>query len=233
MARAAVISVSTFATYCDWIRGDMLKRGKGEQYLREILGAIVRRYGSQVTWNNLAKELSVDHPMTVADYVDLLRSMDAVFVQPALLEDKLAAAPKKPRRLHFTDPFILHAVRSWLRPEPEPYTSQVEPTLGDPDWAGRIAESCAVTHVRRFWPTFYIKAEGEVDIAYLEGKRILPVEVKWTEQLRPKALKQIAKLRNARIWARTWSTPEIQGVPVEPLPLALYRLGPAPAALPY
>jgi predicted AAA+ superfamily ATPase len=159
--------------------------------------------------------------------------MDAVFVQPALLEDKLAAAPKKPRHLHFTDPFILHAVRSWLRPCPEPFSAQVEPCLADPEWAGRIAESCAITHVRRFWPTFYIKAKGEVDIAYLEGKRIFPVEVKWTEQLRPKDLKQIARSRGARIWARTWNTPEIQDIPVEPLPLALYRLGPGPVTAPY
>lgn len=36
--------------------------------------------------------------------------MDAVRVLPALLEDKLTAAPKKARKLMFSDPFILHAV---------------------------------------------------------------------------------------------------------------------------
>ena len=89
MERDGRITASTFATYCDWIRGDMMKRGKQEHYLREVMTAIARRYGSQVTWNSLAKDLSIDHPMTVADYVALLASMDAVFVQPALVEDKL------------------------------------------------------------------------------------------------------------------------------------------------
>jgi predicted AAA+ superfamily ATPase len=125
----------------------------------------------------------------------------------------------------FADPFILHAVSSWLRPDPDPFRNRLEPMLKDSEWSGRVAEACAVTHVRRFHPTYYIKAEGEVDIAYIEGKRFQPIEVKWTQQLRPKDLKQIAKYRNGKIWARTWSTEEIGGIPVEPLALALYRLG--------
>ncbi|MCB9462143.1 MAG: ATP-binding protein [Candidatus Eisenbacteria bacterium] len=225
MAQDDAILPSTFATYGDWIRGDMLKRGKQEHYLREVLTAVATRYGTQVTWNALAKDLSIDHPTTVADYVALLTSMDAVFVQAALLEDKLAAAPRKARRVMFADPFILHAVNSWLRPDPDPFRNRLGPLLDDPVWFGKVAEACAVTHLERLHPTFYIKAEGEVDIAYVEGKRFHPIEVKWTQQLRPKDLKQIAKYRNGRIWARSWDTEEISGIPVDPLALALYRLG--------
>lgn len=228
MARARSIAPATFATYCDWIRGDMLKRGKHEHYLREILGAVVRRYGTQVTWNNLAKDLSIDHPITVSDYMNLLAAMDAVFIQQALVEDKLVAAPKKARKLLFCDPFILHAVRSWLDPVADPFTHQVRPLLNDPEWVGRLAESCAITHIRRFYPTFYIKAEGEVDIAYVDARRFWPIEVKWTQQLRPKDLKQIAKYKNARIWSKSTDTREILGVPSVPLPLALLRLGASP-----
>ncbi len=227
MAEGDSIRPATFATYGDWIRGDVLKRGKQEHFLREVLAAIASRYGTQVTWNALSRDLSIDHPATVADYVSLLVSMDAVFVQSALVEDKLTAAPRKARRVMFTDPFILHAVRNWLRPDPDPFRTLVEPMLADPDWCGRIAEACAVTHVRRFHPTYYIKAEGEVDIAYVEGKRFKPIEVKWTQQLPPKDIKQIAKYGDGRIWARTWGTESIGGIRVEPLALALYRLGAA------
>jgi predicted AAA+ superfamily ATPase len=86
---------ATFQTYADWIRGDILKKGKQESYLREIIGAIIKRYGSQITWNSLAKDLSIDHHKTVADYIELLVSMDVVFIQSALIEDKLVGAPKK------------------------------------------------------------------------------------------------------------------------------------------
>lgn len=107
----------TLNTYSDWIRGDMIKRGKQEHYLREILATIIKRYNTQVTWNALARDLSIDHPATVADYAALLVTMDALFIQAALLESKLAPAPKKARKLMFTDPFIFHAIRSLLWPE--------------------------------------------------------------------------------------------------------------------
>lgn len=224
MARHKRIMPATFSTYSDWIRGDVLKRGKQEHYLREILEAIVKRYGSQVTWNTLAHDLSIDHPKTVADYVALLASMDAAFVQAALVEDKLTAAPKKARKLMFADPFIFHAARAWLTTHKDPYSRQVKPILSDPDWAARLAEACVVTQYRRYYPTYYIKAKGEVDVAYVDQNRFWPLEIKWTGQLRPKDLKQIAKYPNGRILTRLRHRGEILGIPTEPLPLAMLRL---------
>ena len=224
LARHKRIMAATFATYSDWIRGDVLKRGKQEHYLREILAAIVRRYGSQITWNTLAYDLSIDHPKTVADYITLLASMDAAFIQAALVEDKLTAAPKKARKLMFADPFIFHAVRAWLTPHKDPYSRQVKSIVFDPDWTARLAEASVVTHYRRYYPTYYIKARGEVDVAYIDQNRFWPLEVKWTTQLRPKDLKQIAKYPNGRILTKSRHCGEILGIPTEPLPLALLRL---------
>ena len=228
LAADATIAPATCAVYADWIRGDVLKRGKRESTLREVLAALVARLGSQVTWNGLARELSVEHPATVQDYVELLARMDAVLIQPALREDKLAAAPKKARKVGFLDPFVLHAVRSWLTPTPDPYAAQVRPTLADPEWAGRLAELCAVGHYARFRPTYYLKAEGEVDIAYVADGRCWPLEVKWTGQLHAKSLKQITKYPHGRILTRRREAGEIAGVRTEPLPVALWRLGPSP-----
>ncbi len=225
LAKHNTIPAATFLTYSDWIRGDVLKRGKQDHYLREILGAIVKRYGSRTTWNALALDLSIDHPKTVSDYVELLAAMDAAFIQPALIEDKLAAAPKKARKLMFTDPFIFHAVRFLLTPVGDPCAEQVRPLLADPEWTGKLVEGTVVTHYRRYYPTFYIKAEGDVDVAYIEQDGFRPVEVKWTRQGRPKDLKQIAKYGNGRILTQSRQFGHILGVPTVPLPLALLRLG--------
>ncbi len=219
------IGESTLSTYSDWIRGDMLKRGKQENYLREILGAIIKRYNSQITWNALARDLSIDHPKTVADYAALLSSMDALFIQPALLEDKLVAAPKKARKLMFTDPFIYHAIRAWLHPAQDPYNSQMLPATKDPQLCSGLVEACVATHYRRTYPTFYIKAEGEVDVAYINSEKFWPVEVKWTNQIRPKELKQIAKYSNGRILTKARKWGELNGVVTEPLPWGLVRVG--------
>ncbi|MCK4413586.1 MAG: ATP-binding protein [Candidatus Eisenbacteria sp.] len=215
---------ATLATYADWIRGDVLKRGRHDHFLREIMNAIVERIGSQVTWNSLAQGLSVNHPATVSNYLSLLADMDVIYIQPALVEDKLAAAPKKARKLHFADPFISHAVNAWLHPTGDPYREQIVPALHEPRTCARLAESCAVSHLRRWYPTYYIKAAGEVDIAFVHQGKFWPVEVKWTQQIRPGELKQVAKYPNGCIWSRTERRSVIAGVPAEPLPVALARM---------
>ena len=224
MARHDRILPATFATYSDWIRGDVLKRGKQEHYLGEVLTAVVRCYGTQTTYNSLARTLSIDHPATVSDYIALLASMDVLRVQPALREDKLAGAPKKARKISFCDPFIFHAVQSWLHEASDPFTTQVRPLLADPERTGLLVEACAVAHYGRHYPTYYIKGEGEVDIAYIKDGRFWPVEVKWTGQLRPKTLKQIGKYANSRILARRSAPTNMGGIPVEFLPQTLLRL---------
>lgn len=216
---------ATFSTYSDWIRGDVLKRNKRENYLLEILGAILTRYGSQITWNSLAQDLSIDHPKTVGDYVDLLSSMGALFVQSAVREDKLTPAPKKAKKVVFTDPFIFHAINYWLNPVPDPFNRQVQSLIKDREWASKIVEACTVTLFKRKFSTFYIKAAGEVDIAYVKNNRLWPVEIKWAQQLRPKQLKQIAKYSNGRILTKAKTSGKVNGIPTEPLPLALLRLG--------
>jgi predicted AAA+ superfamily ATPase len=215
---------ATLSTYSDWIRGDMLRRGKQEHYLREILGVIIKRYTSQITWNNLSQDLSIDHPKTVADYVALLESMDAVFVQAALLEDKLVGAPKKARKIIFCDPFIFHAINAWINPMKNPYQHQMMPLLTDANWCAKLVEAAAIAHYHRYFPTYYIKSEGEIDIAYIAQKRFYPVEIKWTNQLRSNDLKQILKYSNSKILTKNKTAGSIHDVKTEPLPLALWRL---------
>lgn len=218
------ILASTLMTYAEWIRGDVLKRGKSERYLKEILSAIIQRYSSQVSWNALTDAVSIDHPNTVADYCHLLESMDALFIQQALLEDKLVGAPKKARKLMFKDPFIFHAINYWLNPSENPYEHQILTAIEDKDFGSKLVEACVVTHFGRYYPTYYIKASGEIDVAYIDKKRFWPVEVKWRNQLRPKDVKQIGKYKNARILSHTDQYGAINDIPIEPLPLALLAL---------
>ncbi|MDP6543570.1 MAG: ATP-binding protein [Phycisphaerae bacterium] len=232
LKRYGTINRATFVTYGDWIRGDVLKRGKREHYLREILTTIVKRMGSQVTWNGLSDELSIDHPATVADYVELLARMDAAIIQLALREDKLTGAPKKARKIHFADPFIFHAVRSWLNNTENPYQQEVRPFLDDAEKRGALVESCAVSHFNRFYPTYYIKGTGEVDIAYVRDDRFWPIEVKWTRQLRAADFKQASKYPDSIICSRADQPPQVHGITCRPLVTTLLRLGPSPLYLP-
>ncbi len=95
-----------------------------------------------------------------------------------------------------------------------------------------LAEACLASHLARHYPTHYIKASGEVDVAYVDGGRFWPVELKWTRQLRPKDLAQVGKYENGLIVTRLDHPGEIAGVPTLPLPVFLFRLGPSPVTAP-
>ena len=213
--RAGRIEAATFRTYAEWLRGDILKHNRQEKYLFEVLRGILRTYATQVSWITLAKDLSIEHHKTVSDYVAILEDMHAVRVLEALAEHTLSAAPKKAKKLYFEDPFILHAVETMLEKAPA-------------ENAAPLAETVAVTHFsRRFGDIYYIKGnKGEVDIARVQGKEFFPVEVKWTQQIRPEELKQIRTYRNGLILGRRHTPTRIADVPYAPLIPHLLGLGP-------
>ncbi len=219
------INLSNFMTYSDWIRGDIIKRDKKEYFLRELLSAIILSMGGQVSWNSLAQHLSINHPNTVADYASLLASMDVIFIQHALKEDTLSAAPKKAKKISFCDPFIFHAVRSFLEVDLDPYNNQVLPALANPKINSALIEGIVVNHYKRHYPTYYIKGEGEVDIAYVNNKKFSPVEVKWRNNNSSiKDLKQLVKYKNPLLLSKTLKQKDHKNYLEIPLPVALLNL---------
>lgn len=224
ISRFGKIQHATLQTYSDWIRGDCLKRGKQEQYLKEILSAVIKHQGSQVTWHTIAKSLSIDHHKTVGDYLTLLENMSAIHIQYALLEDKQIPAPKKARKLYFADPFVYHAIKTWLSPCREPMM-QINQDVSSPECSSLLVEAVVLGHFKRHYPTFYLKSQGEVDIAYLAENQFWPIELKWRNQVQPGDLKQLTKYPNGRLWAKGRANGEINGIPVKPLLLSLAGMG--------
>ncbi len=111
-----------------------------------------------------------------------------------------------------------------MHPCSDPFDKQLCPQIKSSKSCSKIIEACIVNHYRRKYPTYYIKAKGEVDIAYINNKRFWPIEVKWTGQLRPKELKQISKYSNSRILSKSQVAGKMHGIPFEPIPLNLLRL---------
>jgi predicted AAA+ superfamily ATPase len=211
MMRTGSIEASTYRTYSDWLRGDILKHNRQEKYLLELLRGVMKRYSTQISWGSLAKELSIEHHKTVSDYVCILEDMNALIVLEALAEHNLTAAPKKAKKLYFEDPFIFHAVERLLG-------------KSEPDCASKLVETIAIAAFkRRYGKTYYIKGDkGEVDIAYVKGESFFPVEIKWTTQLRPEDLKQVMVYKNSLILGRQRCASQIAQVPC--LPLVYYLL---------
>ena len=115
-------------------------------------------------------------------------------------------------------------MRSWIHPAADSQHALIENAIDDPDLGSLLVEACVATHYNRYFPTYYIKAAGEVDVAYVDRGRFWPIEVKWAGKLRTGDLKQIAKYPGGRIFSKTRETTMLRGIPVEPLPHALFRL---------
>ncbi len=106
----------------------------------------------------------------------------------------------------------------------KPYKEQLLPSINDTQIASYLVEASAANHYNRYYDTYYIKAEGEVDIAYTYKNKFWPVEIKWTQQLRPKDLKQIQKYPNGIILGKQNEIRQLDKVTSYPLPWYLARL---------
>ncbi len=182
-----------YQTYQQWVIGDFLKRNKKEYFLKDILAVLSERLTKQVTLNSIASATEIQHHSTIQEYLNILQDMDVLFIQQALREDKLKPAPKKAKKIHFTDPFIAQALISWAKDMDNP----AEVLAGSAQ--GAMVEGCISSLFRRSRKIYYIKSGGEVDLAILSGKGFLPVEIKWSENLRKNELKQILKYRKGII----------------------------------
>ena len=98
------------------------------------------------------------------------------------------------------------------------------PIIQDSKGSSQLVEATVVSHFRRWFQTYYIHAEGEVDIAYIDQQKFWPIEVKWTQQLHAKDLKQVLKYKQGRIWSHAKEAHTLQHITTESLPWALFLM---------
>ncbi|MEI8347660.1 MAG: ATP-binding protein [Pseudomonadota bacterium] len=209
---SGAIQPSTYQTYQNWIVGDFLKRGKRKEFLKEVLRVILTTLGSQITYNDLARKCAHINTDTFIDYLHLLERMDVLLVLGAFDQNTQSAFPKKAKKIIFKDPFILSALQKWVSPSKEIIDESI------------LVENLCIAHFARQYPVFYIKAEGEVDLVYLEKNNFWPVEIKWTKKLRPKDIKQIKKYENSVILGKQFEEILWENIPVKSLIKCLYNI---------
>lgn len=218
------ISDQVLKNFSTRLIGEIILHNKQEIFLREIAEAILQHYNKPITWNLLSNELSIQHPKTIGDYIGLLESLDILYVQTALIEEKLSAGPKMARKLVFLDPFIYFAIKAWLGPERKFFQTQVKLISKDMAFSSVMAKVCAITHFQRKYPTYYIKSAGSIDLAYVADGRFWPILINWANQLRPQDLKQILKYPNGKILTDVSRSGIIEHIRTEPLVNLLWKL---------
>lgn len=139
-----------------------------------------------------------------------------MIVLQAYDQNKRAGYPKKERRIHFSDPFIAKSILQLLKDQ-----GIIDEKFNFAE--SHLVESCVVANYSRSNKSFYIKAEGEVDLAIIVKNGFLPIEVKWTETLKSNELKQVLKYPNSLILSKQAEGGSFLGVEVRSLVMELAR----------
>jgi len=204
-------SESTYRTYVDVVKGDLMRYNKNENYLRQILERIFQTLGSAVGWSTLKEGTDIASSNTVEDYV---LALDSSFVLDILY--RMNAPERKPeyskqKKIIFADPFFNHALHAWVAGK-APFDFALE-NLKDETTKSVMIEQVVGDHCIRlaysltghkqlfdyktrvmFWRS---RENREVDFVVLGDSAMVPLEVKFQEKIRRDDLYGIADFRKA------------------------------------
>ena len=185
-----------------------MRKGKDRTRLSDLLRVVLERYASQISFTRLAQQCQHLSVETVIDYLRHLERLDIVRVLTAFDQNTLGSFPKKDKKIHATDPFLVQVLIRWLNErELLGQNFQIDQSL--------LVESVVVAHAARIAPVYYIKAEGEVDVVMVRSGEFFPIEVKWSEHVRTGDLKQVLKYPQSVVLTRRREEGTIQGVPIK------------------
>jgi uncharacterized protein len=153
-------------TYRRWLVGDLLKLGKQETYLKELIYQIGKTTSSTVSLQTIAKKTNMGSHHTAQDYISLLQDCFAVGTLYAMDETNGDFKFKKEKKFYFRDPLIYWLSFEWSETNPPKNSFEL------------IAEMVAFEHLNRKHQRFgYISNKsGEVDFF---KPNEFAIEVKW------------------------------------------------------
>lgn len=195
LERTGKISASSAAVYLQSVLGDLMRAGKKEEYIRDLVGAVVTLGGESVDWHGLSQRLAFGSKNTIADYLDVLERayLLTILPQPTSLGSS-RIAPRKPRKIHVRDPYLQHVFESWASGMPDPWET-CQRRLSSAPLKGRLVEALVAGQLLgRFERLLHWRGREEIDLIGLGagGKSIL-IEVKYQAHIRNADLKVLNK----------------------------------------
>ncbi len=170
-----------YEIYSRWVIGDIVKWGKQEKILKQILRAAILKQSTPISFDSFAKDAEIKSHKTVSSYVEDLENMFVFVILYFLEPNKKVPDFNKNKKIYFFDPFIYHIFNRLVNLK----EGEVTPAL---------IESVAVVHFARLihkqHPVmvfndliFYWKNKKETDIVVKSGDKLLAVEVKYQENI--------------------------------------------------
>ncbi len=165
-----------YEIYMNWIVGDIVKWGKQERILIQLLRSVILKQGSTISWDSLAKESEIKSHKTVSSYVEDLENMFVLLTLYFLRLDKKIPDFNKNKKLYITDPFIYNVFnRKIYFKENEIDSSMIEAVA---------ASNLARLVYRDLFPSiYYWKNKKEVDIILKIKNDVFPFEIKYQTKI--------------------------------------------------
>ena len=181
---------TSIKTFQRWIIGDVIKLGRQELFMQELLLQIAKLTGSAVSLQGLAQKTQLMSYHTAQDYVSILEQAFALRTLFAYDPQTDTVRFKKDRKFYFRDPLIYWSVFDLL--------GVAAPENAEP----QLAELIAAEHLARSYPRlgYYSSRQGEVD--FISGNS-LAIEVKWAAVPHniSKAFKTLP-VQDKRVWTQ-------------------------------
>jgi len=190
-----LIPDNIYNDYVRAVRGDITRWDRSEHYIMQLIKKITESLANPTSWNSLKKATDIGSENTVFDYVNLLKSNFVLC--PIFKLDRPRQGPHydNGKKLIFLDPFIFHALRSWVY-QVAPFAGSLE-YINDPIQKSKLVESIVGDHFIRFLynlnPSDLYEPElnvfywgdkkTEVDYVLKLGKEYLPIEVKYQNSI--------------------------------------------------
>lgn len=190
------ITRDIYEGYVELLLKDIQKWQGSEAFVRQIIRRLNETLASPVSFNTLCEDTEIGSHHTVASYVDFLRNSFVISMVYELDRNRSAPAFRKEKKFHFEDPFIFHALRSWVLGR-EPYDETLQ-YLKKQEELGKITESVVASHLIRllfsYSPStqfdytvllFYWRSQGkrELDFVLKLGDLYSPIEVKYQSKI--------------------------------------------------
>jgi hypothetical protein len=180
------IKPGVYKIYRDAFIGDLIRIGRKESLFRELVQWIISRRENPFEWSDAARETYVGTHPTIREYIE---DAESSFVWDIFYKvkdiGKPFRAPRSPKKVHFKDPFIFHALRAWVLGYQDPYRAE-EVFLQDPNNLGYFMENLVGAHLRRVWAdnVYYWRNGGEIDfVIFEEGQKKALVELKYQSRV--------------------------------------------------
>ncbi len=180
------VSEATRKALVDGLRGDLLRVGRSEKYMKEVISYIISARANPISWLGISKETSIKSPNTTRTYVETLDDLLVLTILELIRPDG-KVMHRKNRKIHFSDPFVHSALAGYVGAEMD---------------EAALVEGTVASHLSRHYDTYFWRNGSEVDIiARNQSKAQYGVEVKWgfKSGRKPRHLRQYFSLNRSTL----------------------------------